>query len=262
MLEFARYYGRRRVRGSVAMTGGFAMLVALFVWMFPSVSSGIDLDEYAQSLPPALVEAFGLEALGTIEGFLAAELYAWGWVLVLGVYFAYTAASLIADDVDRGRIDMLLSLPVSRSTVLLEKYASLFVPLVVVNVVTPVVVYLSVLGIGESIAFADLLAVHALAVPYLLLTAAIGLLASVAFDRASVAQRVAGGVVFGLFLVDSVTAGSDFGWVGALSPTRYYDPTAVLVSSEYDLAGGAVMLVAAVVLVLASRAYFQRKDIT
>jgi ABC-2 type transport system permease protein len=262
MLEFARYYGRRRVKGSLVMTGGFAVLVALYVWMFPSVSEGIDLDEYVASLPPALREAFGLEALGTIEGFLAAELYAFGWVLLLGIYFAYAAASLVADDVDRGRMDMLLSLPVTRKRVLLEKFASVLVPLVVVNVVTPVVVYLAVLGIDESIALADLAMVHVLAVPYLLVAAGLGVLTSVVFDRASVAQRVAAGGFFGLFLVDSVTAGTDLSSLGALSPSRYYDPTAILVASEYDLGGAALMLAAAIALVAVATVAFQRKDIT
>jgi len=261
MLELARYYGRRRVKGSVVMTAGFAVLVALYVWMFPSVSGGIDLDAYTETLPPALREAFGLQALGTIEGFLAAELYAFGWVLLLGIYFAYAAAGLVADDVDRGRMDVLLSLPVSRSRVLMEKFASVLVPLVVVNVVTPVVVALAVLDIDESISLADLAMVHALSVPYLLAAAGIGLLASVVFDRASVAQRVAAGAFFGLFLVDSVTAGTDVAWLGALSPSRYYDPTAVLVQSEYDLVGAGVLLAAAVVLVAASRTCFARKDV-
>jgi ABC-2 type transport system permease protein len=261
MLEFARYYGRRRLRGTAVMTAGFAVLVALYVWMFPSVSEGIDLDEYVASLPPALQQAFGLQSLGTIEGFLAAELYAFGWVLLLGIYFAYAAASLVADDVDRGRMDMLLSLPVSRSKVLLEKFASVLVPLVVVNLLTPVVVYAAVLGIDESISAADLAMVHALSIPYLLAAAAIGLLATGVFDPASNAQRVAAGGFFGLFLLDSVTAGTDVDWLGALSPSRYYDPTAVLVRSEYDLAGAGVLLAAAVVLVAASRAHFARKDI-
>jgi ABC-2 type transport system permease protein len=150
---------------------------------------------------------------------------------------------------------------VTRSKVLLEKFASVLVPLVVLNVVTPVVVYLAVLGIDESIALSDLAMVHVLAVPYLLVAAGVGLLASVVFDRASVAQRVAAGGFFGLFLLDSVTAGTDVAYLGALSPSRYYDPTAVLVGSEWDLGGAGLLLAATVVLVLASRATFARKDI-
>lgn len=262
MFEFARYYGRRRVKGSIAMTVGFTVLIAMYVYMFPSISGSIDFESYVEAIPPAMRAAFGIQALGTIEGFLAAELYAFGWVLILGVYFAYAAAGLIADDVERGRMDMLLSLPVSRSTVLLEKYASLLVPLVVVNVITPIVVYVGVLAIGETLSVQDLVVVHLLSVPYLLSTASVGLLASVAVDRVAVAQRVGAGVVFGLFLVESVTVDTDFEAIGAIAPTRHYEPTAVLVSSEYNLLGAVILFAGAIVLVAASVVLFQRKDIS
>jgi ABC-2 type transport system permease protein len=262
MFEFTRYYGRRRIRGSAALTGGLAVLTGLFLYMYPSISEGIDLDEYVESIPPALREAFGIEALGTIEGFLAAELYAFGWVLLLGLYLAYAAASLIADDVEDDRIDMLLALPVSRSKLLLEKFAALLVPVVVVNVAIFAVVYVGTLAVGEPIAVADLAMVHLLSVPYLLTTAAIGLAASVYFDRAGLAQRFAMGVVFGLFLVDSVVSSTDFAWLGGLSPTRYYEPSAVLVRSEWDLIGAAVLTLAALAIVAASREYFRQKDIS
>jgi ABC-2 type transport system permease protein len=262
MFEFSRYYGRRRLKGSAALAIGLAVLTSLYIWMFPSISEGIDLDAYVQSMPPALRAAFGIQALGSIEGFLAAELYSFGIVLLMGLYLAYSAASVIADDVEDERMDMLLALPVTRSKVLLEKFSALLVPIAVVNIVLPVVVYGGVLAIGESLSVADLLMAHALSVPYLLATASVGLLASVWFDRTGLAQRAAMGVVFGLFLVDSVVTDTDFAALGALSPTRYYDPAAILVRSEYDLLGAALLLGGAAVLVAASRAYFQRKDIT
>jgi ABC-2 type transport system permease protein len=261
MFEFSRYYGRRRVKGGAALSAGLAILTGLYIYIFPSISASIDLDAYVESMPPALRAAFGLQSLGSIEGFLAAELYAFGWVLLLGLYLAYSAASLIAGDVEAERMDMLLSLPVSRSKVLVEKFSSLLVPVAIANLVLPVVVYVGVLAIGESIAVADLLMVHLLSIPYLLTTAAVGLVASVVFDRASLAQRAAMGVVFGLFLVDSVVTNTDFAALGALSPTRYYDPAAILVQSQWDLTGAGVLLVAALALVLVARALFQRKDI-
>jgi ABC-2 type transport system permease protein len=262
MFEFTRYYGRRRVKGSAALAVGLAILTSLYVYMFPSISSSIDLDAYVESMPPALQAAFGTQALGTIEGFLATELYSFGIVLLMGLYLAYSAASVIADDVEDERMDMLLALPVTRSKVLLEKFSALLVPIAVVNVVLPVVVYGGVLAIGESLSVADLLMAHVLSIPYLLATASVGLLASVWFDRTSLAQRAAMGVVFGLFLVDSVVTDTDFAVLGSLSPTRYYDPAAILVESSYDVVGAAVLLVAAGALVALSRASFQRKDIT
>ncbi|WP_439025654.1 ABC transporter permease subunit [Haloarchaeobius sp. DT45] len=261
MLEFARYHGKRRVKGATVMTVGLALLTGLYIYMFPTITSTVDLDEYMEAWPPALREAFGAESLGTIEGFLAAELYAFGWVILLGLYVAYAAASLVADEVEHGRMDMTLSLPVSRSRVLLEKFASMLVPMAVINVTMPVIVYVGVLAIGESISAADLVMVHLLSLPYLLASAAIGLVASVVFDRASIAQRAAMGVVFGLFLVNSVTAGTDFSWLGVISPAHYYDPTEILVHGDWNLGGGAILLAVSAVLVLASREYFRRKDL-
>ena len=262
MFEFTRYYGRRRLKGSLALAVGLAVLTSLYVYMFPSISSSIDLDAYVESMPPALQAAFGTQSLGTIEGFLATELYSFGIVLLMGLYLAYAAASVIADDVEDERMDMLLSLPVTRSKVLLEKFSALLVPITVVNLALPVVVYAGVLAIGESVSIADLLMAHLLSVPYLLATAGVGLLASVLFDRTSLAQRGAMGVVFGLFLVESVVTDTDFSALGAASPMRYYDPAAILVHSEYDFLGAAILLVVALGLVAVSRAYFQRKDIT
>ncbi|WP_302081001.1 ABC transporter permease subunit [Salinibaculum rarum] len=262
MFEFARYYGRRRVKGSLALAAGLAVLTSLYVYMFPSISEGVDLDAYIEAMPPAFRAAFGVQSLGSIEGFLAAELYSFGIVLLMGLYLTYSAASVIADDVEDERMDMLLALPVTRSKLLLEKFVALLVPIVVVSVVLPVVVYLGVVAIGESISVPDLLMAHVLSVPYLLTTAAVGLFASVWFDRTSLAQRASMGVVFGLFLIDSVVTNTDFADLGVLSPMRYYDPAAILVQSEYDLAGGVILLVAALGLVGASRAYLQRKDIS
>lgn len=262
MLELAGYAARKRLRGAVALSAGLSALVALYVWLFPSVeASGVDLDEYVEAFPPAIRELFGIRALGTIEGFLAAELYGFAWVLLLGLYFAYAGASLIAADVESGRMDVLLSLPVSRTRLLLERASSLLVPAVLVNAVVPVVVLAGVALIGKSIAVADLLAVHALSLPYFAACAGIGLLASVVADRASVAQRVAAGLLFGLFLVESVVAGTAAESLQLLSPTHYYHPTDVIVDGQYHLADAAVLVVGAAAVVAASVLWFRRRDV-
>lgn len=261
-LALAAYESRRRVKGSLVLGVALSLLGVMMVAFFPSVQrSGADLQAYVDSLPPAFREAFGIEAFTTIGGFLASELYAFGWVLLLGLYFAYRAAGLVADDVERGRMDTLLATPLSRTDVVLQKFASLLVPIVVVNVVSFVAVYAGILAVGESIDIADLGMVHILSIPYLLTCASIGLLLSVGFQRSDVAERGALGGVFGLFLVETVAGVSDVKGLGLVSPTRYYDPTAILVRSEYDVAGAAVLLLATAAFLVASVVRFRRADI-
>lgn len=263
MLETFRYESRRRLRGTLVLATLLSLLVLLYVALFPSIqTSGVDFEAYVESFPPALQSAFGgVVGLSTIEGFLAVEYFQFVLRLLLGVYFAYLAASVIAGDVERGRMDLLLATPVSRSRLLVEKYLALVTPLAVLTVVLFAVAYGGVLAIGESISLADLAAAQLLAVPYLLACAAIGLLLSVLFDRADIAQRAAIGVVFGLYLLDSVSRNTDYEWLGALSPSRYYDPTAVLVNGEYDLLGALILLAGAAALVFVARERFRRADV-
>ncbi|MFB6141415.1 MAG: ABC transporter permease [Halosimplex sp.] len=263
MLEIARYEGRHRVRGTLVTAvalGGFGLM---YVVLYPTFaeSLGVDIDALLAAYPESLQKAFGIQTLASMEGFLASELYTFVWMLLLGLYFAYSAASLIAADVERERMDMLLSLPVSRARVVLEKFASLAVPLVVLNVAVPAVVYVGTLAVDYPVDPVRLVVLHALSVPYLLVFAGVGLVASVVFDRASVAQRVSLGALAGLFFAESLLSDTDYGWVGAVSPTRYLDPNAVLIDGEYALVDGLVLAAAAVALVALAVALFRRKDV-
>lgn len=261
MFETALYESERRFRGTAAIATGLAVLTAFFVWYF-SVLDTESLEQMATSLPPSMLEAFGIQTIATIEGFLAVELYNFLWVLGLGLYIAYTAGGLIAGDIERDRIELLLSFPVSRSRLLLEKYSSLLLPIVVFNIVVGLVVYASAAAIGESIDPVHLLLVHGLSIPYLLACGAIGTVFTVLFDRADTAKRGAIGLVFALFLLDSVTASDErLEWVGKLSPTQYYDPSEILVDGTYALMDSAALLVTTVVLLLASQILFKRRDI-
>jgi ABC-2 type transport system permease protein len=261
MLEFARYDGRKRVRGSLAMAVGLALFAAMIVWLYPSFTAAMDLDTIIDAYPPQVQQAFGVRSLSTLGGFLAVEIYSFAWVILLGMYFAYAAASIVAGDVEDERMDMLLSLPVSRARLLAERFAALAVPLVVVNAVPPVAIYASSFFVDASVDATNLVAVHALSIPYLLVCAAIGLVFSVALDRESIAQRAALGTVFGLFLLESALADTDLEWLGALAPMRYYDPSGVMVGGEYDLAAAAILLGATAVLLAVALVWFRRKDV-
>jgi ABC-2 type transport system permease protein len=261
VLELARYGARRRITGALVLAAGLSAFSALYAAFFPSVTEGIDLDQYAETLPPVFVEAFGLRSLGTIEGFLATELYQFAWVILLGLYLAYSAASVVASDVESGRMDLLLALPVSRARIVGESFLSLVPGIVVINAVVAAATWVATGVIGHQVAAVDLVAVHALSLPYLFACAGIGLAFSVTLDRASLAQRGAAAAVFSLFLVETLVTNTDYSWAGALAPQRYYDPTAVLVDGVYDLEGAAVLAAAALALVLASQWHFSRRDV-
>lgn len=240
---------------------GLATLAAMVVWLYPSFREGVDVEQILQAYPEPVLRAFGVQSFATLEGFLAVELYNFAWLLLLGLYFAYSAAGLVSDAVEHDRMELLLSLPISRARVVAESFGSLLVPIVVANVATPVVVYVGSRLVDYPVPPVELLMVHVLSIPYLLACASVGLVASVAFDRAAIAQRVALGAVFALFLVETIVVDTDYEWLGVVAPMRHYDPNAILLGSEYDLVGAAALLAATALLVVTSQLWFSRTDI-
>jgi ABC-2 type transport system permease protein len=261
MLETTRYEISRRVRGTTILTVGVSLYVAFIVWYF-SLLDPSAYEQIAESLPPAMLDAFGMQSIGSIEGWLGGQIYTFLWLLGLGIYFAYASAAVIAGDIESDRMDLLLSFPVSRSQLLVEKFAALLLPLIALNVVVGGVTYGLVLAIGETIDPMHLALAHLLSIPYLLVCAAIGTVLSVLADRSAVAERAAIGLIFVLWLVESaVGAAEDFAWIQNLSPTHYYAPTPVLIDGSYELVDTGILVAAFLGLLVASQVLFQRRDI-
>jgi len=261
MFETTRYETNRRLRGTLILTIGVSLYVAFIVWYFSLVDVSA-YEQIAESVPPAMSAAFGIQTIGTIEGWLGAQIHTFVWLVGLGIYFAYSAAGRIASDIENDRMDLLLLFPVSRSQLLLEKFASMLLPLVLLNVVVGGVTYGLVVAIGETIDPMHLVLAHLLSIPYLLVCAAIGLTLSVVVNRAAVAERAAIGLISVLWLVESaVGAAADFSWIQFISPTHYYSPTPVLIDGTYELLDSAILLAGCLGLLIVSQVLFQRRDI-
>ena len=260
MTAILRNESKRHARGSAVLVGVFAVFSVLYFSIFPDFAA--DAEDIADAFPESLLDFFGLEALHTIEGFIAAEIYSFFWVLLVGIYFAYIAAGMIAGDIETRKMDLTLSNPVSRETVIVQKIASLWVPIVVLNIAVPTIVYFGARLIGEAFNPVALAMVHMLSIPYLLVCAGIGLVLSVIIDRPRAAKGVALGVVFMLWLVDGASSiDPDYEWIGYLTPSRYFDETAILVREEYAFLDAAILLLAFILLILVAVAIFSRRDI-
>ncbi len=260
MTAILRNESRRLLRGSVILVGVFAVLSVLYFSIFPEFAD--DAEEIGEAFPEGMMDFFGLEALHTIEGFVAAEIYSFFWVLLVGIYFAYVSAGTIAGDIESRKMDLTLSNPVSRESVLAQKTAALWVPLTVLNVCIPLIVYVGALLINEAFDPLALAMAHLLSIPYLLVCAGIGLVCSVVIDRPRTAQATALVSVFVLWLLEGVSnLDPDYEWIGYGTPSRYYDETAILVREEYAFFDAAVLLVAFVLLVLLAAGIFIERDI-
>ena len=261
LLDVARFEGGQRLRVTGVLAVVFALFGAMFVALAPDIVATGAYDDIIDAMPPAMQALVGFESFGSIEGIVAGEYYTFTWIVGLAGYLAYSAAGSVAGDLKDDRMDTLLAAPISRTNVLFGKYLGLLVPIVVLNVVVPLVLYAGSLLVDMPLSLADLAVLHALSVPYLLCWAAIGLFAGVVIRRGRTASRSALGVVIAAWLVEAVVVSTEFEWIGAVSPMRYLDPSAVLVGGTYDLIGAGFLLGVAVVFVAASRLWFRRSDL-
>ena len=115
--------------------------------------------------------------------------------------------------------------------------------------------------VDETVVVADLVAVHAVAVLYLLACAGVGLLASVAFDSIRRAQTAGVGAVFGMIVLDSITVGTDYEALGDVAFSRHFDPGTILVDGTVEWTGVVVLTVATAGLAAASALLFERTDV-
>lgn len=261
MFETTRFESERLLLASSVIAVGLAAFGGMMTLIAPGILGDVDMEALLEQFPSALVEDMGLQHMGTIEGFIGIELYQYVWLLGLGAYVAYIAAGSIAEDVETGRMDTLLAAPISRRRLLVEKYLALLTPIVVVNVVVFAGVAGGIFVIDESIPLADLAAVHLLSVPYLLACGAFGMIVSVAAPRRIIAEGIAAGTIIGTFLFEMLVTNTDVEWLGGITPMRYYEPLTILTESEYDLLGGTILILAAIVLLVASAWLFGEVDI-
>lgn len=260
MAAIVRHESRMLVKPTSLLGGLFVVITLFFLAVFPSIRD--EAEALEDAFPDFLAGLLGFEELHTIEGFTAGYLLPFMWVLLVGLFIAYMSASFISGDIRSRQLDLLLSNPVSRESVVLQKYAALWVPLLALNVLLFVILLGGSFLLGDRIDVGRLLAAQLLSVPYLMVCGAIGMVLSVAIDRVGTAQAGAIGAVFVLWMLEGVAEmDPDYEVLGLIAPSRYYDPTAILVHGEFALVDAAILLVATGVLLAVSVIIFARRDL-
>ena len=260
MTAIIRNESRRLLRSTLVLGGAYALLMLFILSVFPSMAEEAELIE--EAFPEAMHGLFGFEELHTLEGFIGSYVFSMMWVVFIGLYVAYVAGGMIAGDIRERRMDLLLANPVSRESVVLQKFASLWVPITLLIVIQFVMLYGGSIILDETLDPVVLILLHLLSVPYLLVCGAIGLILSVVLDRTETAQAGALGIVFLLWLFEGLSEyNPDYEWMGEIAPSRHFDSAEILIHEEYAWVDAGILLVVASVLIGIALFLFVRRDI-
>ena len=250
-------------RATLGLALFMAAYAGLIMGIYPSIAAITEIRDIFERLPEAFRVMFapgGLD-ITTPEGFLATEFFS-----IIGplLFFAYTIAiggSATAGEEERGTIDLLMSLPVPRWRVVLEKYISVAVGTVILGAGLLLGIAAGAFAAGVDLRYDGIGAIVASAILLGLLFGALALFVGALTGRRTFSIGVAFALAVASYLVYSLSALVDLiKPLRPVSPFTYYiggnplvnglDPTNIAVLTGATLAFLVLALVA-----------FQRRDL-
>ncbi len=250
------------LKPTLILTLLFSGMAALYAGMFPAFEEMmIDMEQSGALDPFAFLP--GYEDMASYVGFLNIEMYQIFWVLILGLIIGFLAASTISKEIESKTIDILMSNPVSRKQIIVEKFIGLLPMVLIINFVAMITIMIVTIGIGEELNFVYLFLTHLISLPYFFAIVAIGLFISTLFDEKMKSSIVMMAIVVAMFIFDSIAhMMPDYEALGLISLKYYFKPYGALKFGEIDPVGNGVLLIVTFAAIIAAMLYFEWKDIT
>jgi ABC-2 type transport system permease protein len=249
---------RERRRSLLSWGLPIGLMSAFIVAIFPSVEDA--LSKAIRDYPPALKEAFGIGELSTVAQYLDAEMLSLIVPLAIGYLAVRSVASGLSGAAESGRLDVLLSAPLSRRRLVAAGFAATAIELAAVLAVSLGLTLLGSLLSGAGLPFGPALAGFANVWPLALLFAGLGIVVTGASLRTSVVTGSVAGVLVTMYVIDLVgRLDPSLDWVRYASVFRYYGKA---IEDGIDPLAFAGVTLVAVALGVAGALLFERRDIS
>ena len=193
-------YDRRRSVWAWGLPLG--LMSAFIVAIFPSVETSIS--KAVQGYPQGLKEAFGIGELTSVEQYLHAEMLSLIVPLALGYLAVRAVASGLTGAAESGRLDVLLSAPVSRARLVAAGFLATAVELAAVLLVTGLLTGIGSLLAGSGLDAAAAVRGFANVWPLALLFAGFGAIAAGFSLRTSVVTGSVAGLLVAMYVLDLI----------------------------------------------------------
>jgi len=255
---------RDQRRGLMWWSAGLALLVGLMVAIYPSIRGIEDLQKVVEAYPEELMALFGATDLPNITspaGYLNAELFGFMLPFLFIIFAVGQGSSAIAGEERTGTLEILLSEPIRRGQLIIEKFGALVASMVILAVIL-----WAVLAVGSSVVNMDisLLRLAEITTSVTLLGLTFGALAfaiGCAIGGRGRSIGIAAATVVATYVLNALST-----IVGFMEPTRwaspffYYNGATPLVKG-LNLVHAFVLLAVIVVLVATAYFGFQRRDL-
>lgn len=245
--------------------GCLILAALLFVWMFyitvifPTVAN-TDMSELMKSPVVQAVYGAGIN-MNSFDGYMTTKaMLMFG--LIFGGYIAWLASSFLAGEVERKTIDLLLSLPVKRESLVLARYFSLLPVIVLLLAVGLAGVYAGVRAENIATSFVW----YGWTMLYLglfgLAFGSLALLISALLSNGRQAALISIGVMLAMYFLESIgSVVTSAGIIRNLSLFHYVNYVGILGTHQVNLVDGFILLVFALVFLALTVVVYGRREI-
>lgn len=253
---------RDRWRGFASWTIGLMLIGIVELYVYPSIRDSAEgMSSLVEAFPEAMQDMFRMSDYTSPAGFLSVEMFSIMVPLVFISVGASWGASATADEEEKGTADLLLTLPVSRTQIVLTKGAATLAALAGIVVAISATIVIGAAVVDMNLPAANIWAASAMSGLLGALYAGIGFLVGALTGRrgialgAAIALAIAGFLVYSLApmvdLFDSINPFNPFQWAVGGEPLR----------AGLDVGYAVALAALAVALFVGALVAFTRRDI-
>lgn len=244
---------------------GLASMGLLIVLMVPLFDMQ-QMAELLESFPPILLAMIGigkdLELFATSEGFVAMGFFG-KFALIFAVYPVVMGMRITANEEDDGIMDMVLSLPIQRAWMIIEKFAAYTVSIIGVVVMIYIGMTIGVTFSNVELDMSALVEVNIMLIPVLTFVMAFSMLVGTIVRRKQVALGIVTAFVVASFMIQTVGAMAEgtfaepIGWISFFT---YYNAGNIL-ADGFVWAHIVGLTILSLVLIGLSVQRFEQRDV-
>ena len=212
---------RDQRRAPLTWGGALGAMSALMALVWPSIEGS--MERLMKSYPAQLKEAFNITAITSVETYVDAEMLS----LILPLALAFLAVRIVAQALsgaeERGYLDVVLTTPVARRTLVAGAWIAAAVVVAEVLAVITVMTLIAAFAVGANPSPLVLGRGMANVWPLAILFAGLAALACGRLHRAAPVTAIAAGTLVGMYVIDLVGKLADpVAPLRRLSAFRYY----------------------------------------
>ena len=248
---------RDHARAPATWGGSLGAMGALMAALWPSIEGSVD--QLAESYPDSLLDAFGIGQLDTVEKYIEAEMLSFIVPLALAFFAVRCVAGAIVGAEDRGHLDTLLALPVSRRMLAAGAYVVTGVVVAAILAVIWALTWLVGTLVGTGISATTLAAGLVNVWPLAMAFGGLALLAAGLLHHPATVTAVATGTLVAMYVLDLLgKLADDAEPLRAVSAFRYYGSA---IQDGLDISHMLGLTLAGVLAAAAGALLFERRDV-